>query len=172
MNDSDDSGRKRMLAELIAEMDISDVMNIYIHNGRGFSKRLLKFFRWSAKWVPLTIMVTHAYGMWEFSTHPREMFILQSGNMACYIFIYAMVYVLPMMLILASRFFWLCWRYRIPFFYYIGVNSIHIGYGSIFTTNDMIPSQHCLCIMTLGFYIYGFTDMFLRHTNLGKRLFR
>ena len=45
MNDSDDSGRKRMLAELIAEMDISDVMDIYIKNGRGFSKRLLKFFR-------------------------------------------------------------------------------------------------------------------------------
>lgn len=36
----------------------------------------------------------------------------------------------------------------------------------------MIPSQQCLCIMTLGFYIYGFTDMFLRKTNLGKRLFR
>ncbi len=161
-----------MLAELMLDMDISEVMDVYINHNRSYSRRLLKFFRWLSKWLPLIIMVTHSYGIWQFSKHPRELFILQQGNIACYLFIYGMVYVLPMVLVLSSRFFWLCWRYRIPFFYYLGVNSIHIGFGSLFTTNEMVASHECLWIMILGFYAYGFVSEFLKQNPMGKRICR
>lgn len=53
--------------------------------------------------------------------------------------IYFSVYVHPLVIILASRFFWLCYRYRIPMFIYLfGINAIHLVYGSIFTTNDVV----------------------------------
>lgn len=167
---NDDDSRRKMLAELMRDMDISDVMNVYIGTCRGYSRRLLKFFRWVSKWIPLAIMVTHAYGTWEFSKHPRELFILQNGNTTCYLFIYFMVYIMPLLLVLSSRFFLLCWRYRIPFYYYLGVNSIHIGHGSIFTTNEMITGHWCLMIMTLGFYAYGFMTIFLKQNPIGKRI--
>lgn len=74
----------------------------------------------------------------NFSQHPREMFITNNENFPCYLFIYFMVYILPMVLILASRFFFLCWRYRIPFFYFASINAAHIVEWSWYTTNDMI----------------------------------
>ena len=45
--------------------------------------------------------------MFDFSRNPKEMFVVHKANWACYAFIYIMVYVLPMVLILASRFFWI-----------------------------------------------------------------
>lgn len=176
--DEDDDGRqgmsseerRRQLSELMRGLDISEVINLYIKSGHGYSRRILRFFKWFSKWAPLTIMLCHAYVVLEFSQHPREMFILIDGNDASYCFTYAMVYLLPMVIILASRFFWLCWRYRIPFFYYIGVNSIHIGYGSIFTTNAMVMSHVCLFIMIGGFYLYGFSDIFLQ-SRIGRKIF-
>lgn len=162
---------QEQIVALMSGMDISEVMNAYMSSGRGYSRRILRFFKWVSKWVPMGIMLFHGYGIWEFSQHPREMLITLPGNEACYLFIYAMVYVLPMVIILASRFFWLCWRYRIPFFYYFGVNAIHIGYGSIFTTNDMVMSHVCLWIMIACFYLYGFIDMFIRRTRIGRKIF-
>lgn len=167
---NDEEGKRKVLAELMRDMDISEVMNVYIMSNRGYSRRLLRFFRWLSKWMPLIIMFAHAYGLWRFSQHPRELFVLQQGNTACYLFIYGMVYILPMVLVLSSRFFWLCWRYRIPFFYYLGVNSIHIGYGSLFTTNEMVASHECLFIMILGFYGYGFVTEFLKRSTIGRRI--
>ncbi len=163
--------RRRQLAELMRGLDISDVINVYIKSGHGYSRRILRFFKWFSKWVPMGIMLCHAYGVTEFSQHPREMFVLLEGNDACYCFIYAMVYLLPMVMILSSRFFWLCWRYRIPFFYYIGVNAIHIGYRSLFTTNAMVMSHVCLFIMIGCFYLYGFSDMFFQ-SRIGRKIFR
>ena len=161
--------RRRQLSELMKGLDISEIINVYIKSGRGYSRRILRFFKWFSKWTPLAIMLCHAYGVLEFSRHPREMFVLIDGNEASYCFIYAM-YLLPMVMILASRFFWLCWRYRIPFFYYIGVNAIHIGYRSIFTTNEMVMNHVCLFIMIVGFYLYGFSEMFF-HSKIGRRIF-
>jgi hypothetical protein len=78
------------------------------------------------------------YGVFDFSRNPKEMFAMHRANWAYYTFIYIMVYILPMVIILASRFFWLCWKYRIPFFYFFGVNSIHLVYWSWYTTNEMV----------------------------------
>lgn len=82
-----------------------------------------------------------------------------------------MVYIMPMVIILASRFFFLCWRYRIPFFYYFGVNAIHIVHGSVFTTNRMIMSHYTLFVMIALIYVYAFSDILL-NTCVGRRLFK
>ena len=109
--------------------------------------------------------------MMEFANHPREMIIPIKGNTTCYMFIYLMVYIMPMVIILASRFFFLCWRYRIPFFYYFGVNAIHIVHGSVFTTNSMIMSHYTLFVMIALIYAYAFSDILL-NTCVGRRLFK
>ena len=84
---------------------------------------------------------------------------------------YIMVYVLPMVIILASRFFWLCWKYRIPFFYFFAVNSIHLVYWSWYTTKEMIMAHFAIMAFTLLLYIYGAAEWFCSKSSLGKRLF-
>ncbi len=155
---------------LIKDIDVTELMGMLMKYGNRYSRRILKFFRWFCKYVPIIIMCLHAYGMWDFSQHPREMFITNNENFPCYLFIYFMVYILPMVLILASRFFYLCWRYRIPFFYFFGVNAAHIVEWSWYTTNDMIDSCFTIMIVTAMFYIYGFFDMFISRTKLGRKI--
>ena len=165
-NSSDDE----KLRILLKGRDISEVINLMMKSGNVYNRRILRFFRWFCKWIPLAIMLTHWYGLYEFGQHPRPMFVLDAENTACYLWIYFMIYVLPTVIILASRFFFLCWRYRIPFFYFFGVNAMHLCYGSIFTTNEMIKPHYCLMAMILILYLYGFAEMFL-NTKLGKRIF-
>lgn len=162
--------KKEEVLRVLQGLDISEVMRLMMSGGNRYNRRILKFFKWFCKWVPIAIMLFHAYGVWDFSRHPREMFTLYRENMACYMFIYFMLYVLPMVIILASRFFWLCWRYRIPFFYFCGVNAIHLAYFSCFTTNEMVTSHFALMIMTVTFYLYGLVEMFCE-TKIGKKLF-
>lgn len=150
--------------------DVTEVLAILMRSGNRYNRRILKFFRWFCKWIPVFIMFVHAYGMLEFANHPREMIIPIKGNTACYMFIYLMVYIMPMVIIFASRFFFLCWRYRIPFFYYFGVNAIHICYGSIFTTKDMVMAEYSIMLMTALFYVYGFFELFLG-SKCGKHIF-
>ena len=163
--------QEKQLERLLEGIDISDVLKVASNHGNRYNRRILKFFRWFCKWVPALIMCVHAYGMLEFASHPREMIIPIEGNTACYMFIYLMVYIMPMVIILASRFFFLCWRYRIPFFYYFGVNAIHIVHGSIFTTNSMIMSHYTLFVFIALIYAYAFSDIFL-NTYVGRRLFK
>ena len=159
------------LLNWLKDKDVSEVMSLLMKHGNMYSRRILKFFRWFCKWVPVFIMCVHVYGMLEFASHPREMIIPIKGNTTCYMFIYLMVYIMPMVIILASRFFFLCWRYRIPFFYYFGVNAIHIVHGSVFTTNSMIMSHYALFAMIALIYVYAFSDIFL-NTYVGRRLFK
>lgn len=158
------------LKALLTGRDISEVINLMMKSGNVYNRRILRFFKWFCKWIPLGIMLTHWYGLYEFSQHPRPMFTTEAENTSCYLWIYFMIYVLPMVIILASRFFFLCWRYRIPFFYFFGVNAMHLCYWSIFTTKDMIMPHYCLMVMIAILYGYGFAEMFF-DTKLGKKLF-
>lgn len=155
---------------LLKNVDVTELMDMLMRHGNRYSRRILKFFRWFCKYVPITIMCFHAYGIFEFSKHPREMFIPYAENTPCYLFIYFMVYVLPMVTILASRFFFLCWRYRIPFFYYFGINAAHIVEWSWYTTKNMIDSCFTVMVVTALFYLYGLTEMFISRTKLGRKI--
>ena len=160
-----------LILSVVQGKDVSEVMSLLMKHGNRYSRRILKFFRWFCKWAPVTIMCFHAFGMWEFSKHPREMFFLYEGNTACYVFIYFMVYLLPIVIILASRFFFLCWKYRIPFFYYFGVNALHVVYGSLFTTNEMVMPHFALMGMIACMYLYGMADWVLKNTRIGRKIF-
>lgn len=155
---------------LIGGMDISEIFALVMKSENRYNRRILKFFRWFCQYVPIGIMLWHAYAMWDFGQHPREMFIPYDENLPSYLFIYFMLYILPMVLILASRFYYLCWRYRVPFFYFFGVNSIHIAYWSWYTTNDMVMEHRCLAVMTIIIYLYSFSDLFMTKTRLGRRI--
>lgn len=158
------------LARWLQGKDVTEVLAILMRSGNTYNRRILKFFRWFCKYVPIIIMCFHAYGMWNFSQNHREMFIPYVENMPCYIYIYFMVYIFPMVLILASRFFFLCWRYRIPFFYFFGINAAHIVEWSWYTTNDMIDSCFTVMVITSIFYLYSFVDLFISRTKLGRKI--
>lgn len=157
------------LKRLLNETDITEVMRAMMCTGNRYSRRILHFFQLFCKTVPLALMLFHAYGVYDFSQHPREMLVYYPENEPCYLFIYFMAYVLPMVIILASRFFSLCWRHRIPFFYYFGVNAIHIYFRSIFTTNDMVKPHFCLMVMIGFMYLYGLAEIFM-NSKIGRRL--
>lgn len=158
------------LLKWLKDKDVSEVMDLLMRHGNRYSRRILKFFRWFCKYVPITLMCFHAYGICEFSQHPREMFIPYNENMPCYIFIYFMVYVLPMVTILASRFFFLCQWYRIPFIYFLGINAAHIVEWSWYTTKDMVDSCFTVMVVTTIFYLYSFARMFVNDTKLGRKI--
>ena len=71
MNKEDES----YLFNWLKDKDVSEVMDLLMRNGNRYSRRILKFFRWFCKYVPIIIMCFHAYGMWNFSQNHREMFI-------------------------------------------------------------------------------------------------
>lgn len=84
---------------LIKDIDMTELMRMLMKYGNRYSRRILKFFRWFCKYVPVVLMCFHAYGIWEFSQHQREMFIPYAENTPCYLYIYFMVYILPMVAI-------------------------------------------------------------------------
>lgn len=155
---------------LIKDIDVTELMGMLMKHGNRYSRRILKFFRWFCKYVPIIIMCFHAYVIWDFSQHTREMFIPYEENFPCYLFIYFMVYILPMVTILASRFFFLCWWYRIPFFYFFGINAAHIVEGNWYTTNDMVDSCYTVIAVTAMFYLYAFADMIINRTKIGRKI--
>lgn len=63
------------LLQWLQDKDISEVMDLLMRHGNRYSRRILKFFRWFCKYVPITIMLFHAYGIWDFhSTQEKCLF--------------------------------------------------------------------------------------------------
>lgn len=151
---------RQELLRIVRGSDVSEVMNVVLNGGNRYSRRILRFFRWFCKWVPVVVMLLHCAAMLDFRGNDYDMFVTYGDNWASYAFTYFMLYVLPMVIILASRFFFLCWKYRVPFFYFFGVNAIHIGYWSWYTTNEMAAAHVCLMVMIAGFYVYGLMDWY------------
>ena len=48
---------------LIKDIDVTELMDMLIKHGNRYSRRILKFFRWFCKYVPITLMCFHAYGI-------------------------------------------------------------------------------------------------------------
>lgn len=152
----------KVMSVLLRGLDVSEIIHLVILSGRGYSVKLLKFFKWYCQVMPAFMMLFHIACMYMFDQHSKEMGIWYKENMLCYVYIYFAVYVHPMVIIPASRFFWLCYRYRIPLIvYFFGVNAVHLVYWGIFTTNEMVKPTLAIMALTVMFYIYGFVDMWL-----------
>lgn len=132
-------------------------------NGAGFgfpSRSIVSFYDWLMRYVPIGIMLAHWYGTWDFHHQPRPILLDNKDNEACVAFIYFMVYVFPLLSMLpASHFFRLCWIYRIPFYYLIGVNIIRLLYRKWMITSDMMPENYYLILLTIMMYIYAFAKL-------------
>lgn len=124
---------------MFKDMDVSEMINVIILAGRGYSIKLLTWFKYYCEVMPLFIMLFHIACMVTFASHEKEMCVWFKENWVSAAFIYFSVYIHPLVLIIASRFFWLCYRWRIPMIIYLfGINAIHIVYWNVFTTNEMV----------------------------------
>lgn len=161
---------ERKLSEMLKGRDVSEVINIMMCSGNTYNRRILRFFRWFSKWLPIAIMVTHWLGLLNFSNSNRATLVLEKNNQLCDCWAYFMMYLLPFVIMLASRFFFLCWKYRIPFIYFFGVNAIHVCYLSMVTTKEMIMAHVVIIAMTCITYLYALVDSFM-NTKIGRKIF-
>ena len=53
---------------LLNNVDVTELMDMLKKHGNRYSRRILKFFRWFCKYVPIIIMCFHAYGICEFES--------------------------------------------------------------------------------------------------------
>lgn len=155
----------------LQEFGIAEILEILIEISSSYNRRIIKFFRHFCEYFPICFMLAHMYGIYDISQNPRDIFISEIDNISCQLLIYIMVYVTPMIMVIASELFHFCWRFRIPFFYLVGVNAIHIAYGSFFTTTEMITAHIVVGVMILMLYLYGFTELFV-NSKIGKRIFK
>lgn len=108
-----------------------------------------------AKWLPVLVMLARWYGTVDFHTNPREIFLLYPENEPPVYFFYIITYiVLPMYMWERSKMFCLCWRWRVPLLYCIGINIEHLYYDSIIIKNEMEVFDYTLIVITLLIYIY------------------
>lgn len=162
---------RKTLARLLKGMDVSEVMDIMAFGeGKSYNRRILRFFRWFCKWIPICIMAMHWLGLYDFRGSKRDTLVLARGSVLCDAWAYFMMYILPMVIIVASRFFFLCWKYRIPFVYFVGVNAVHLCHASLVTTKDMVMGHFVIVAMVCMTYLYAFADEFMK-TRLGRRIF-
>lgn len=102
-------------------------------------------------------MLAHWYGVFDFHSNPCEIIVDIEENESTLAYLYCMTYVLPVLMMMpASYFYQLCWIYRIPFVYLIGVNVIRMFYGSWLITNEMYDADLILIILTCALYVYAF----------------
>ena len=156
---------ERMFREMLRGKDVSEVVDMMLGIGvnNTYSRRILRFFRWFSRWIPIALMITHWLGLWEFAKSCRQTFVLTRGSLLCDGWAYFMMYILPMVIIVASRFFFLCWKYRIPFLYFFGVNAIHLCYWSAVTTKDMLMAHFVVGSMTSILYMYAIADELVKN---------
>ena len=92
---------------MFKDMDVSEMINVIILAGRGYSVKLLTWFKYYCEVMPLFIMLFHIACMVTFASHEKEMCVWFKENWVSAAFIYFSVYIHPLVLILDSRFFWL-----------------------------------------------------------------
>lgn len=121
------------------------------------SRKIYKFYEVLSKWAPIPLMLGHWYGVWDYGHYPRPVIIDTDDNGNCIIWLYILAYVyMPIMMIPVSLFFKYCWMFRIPFFYFFGVNAIRLYYQSWMIRPDQLVMHHRLIFITLILYCYGF----------------
>lgn len=115
-------------------------------------------------------MATHWACLWDFGGSDRASLVLTRGSLLCDGWAYFMMYVLPLVITVAGRFFLLCWKYRIPFMYFLGVNAIHLWYMNPVTTREMIAPHIAVIGVVCIAYLFALGDELGKRTNgCGRR---
>lgn len=84
-------------------MDVSEMINVIILAGRGYSVKLLTWFKYYCEVMPLFIMLFHVACMVTFASHGKEMCVWFRENWVSAAFIYFSVYIHPLVLILCEQ---------------------------------------------------------------------
>lgn len=143
----------------------------------GLDRRIFLFYEWGLKYVPIILMVCHWYGVWNFHQNPREIMVCIKENEGCIAYLYFMAYIFPLLFMLpASLFYGLCWIYRLPFLYLIGISMIRLYFGSLLIKNEMLDADYILILFMIALYVYAFIRLngnriggfFLRIKNIRR----
>ena len=103
-------------------------------------------------------------------TIPRPTVIDTDFNGNCIIWIYVLAYIyMPLTMIPVSFFFRYCWIFRIPFFYFFGINAIRLYYRHWLITPEQLEMHHVFIIFTLMLYAYGFIKIALSNSRICLR---
>ena len=86
---------------MFKDMDVSEMINVIILAGRGYSVKLLTWFKYCCEVMPLFIMLFHIACMVTFASHEKEMCVWFKENRVSAAFICFSVYIHPLVLILA-----------------------------------------------------------------------
>ena len=98
---------------------------------------------------------------------PRPTITDTNYNGNCIIWIYVLAYIyMPLSMIPVSFFFRYCWIYRIPFFYFLGINAIRLYYQHWLITPEQLEMHHVFIIFTLMLYAYGFIKIALSRSKI------
>lgn len=127
------------------------------------NRKIYRFYELLAKWAPIPLMLGHWYGVWDYGNCPRPVILDTDYSGNCIIWIYFLAYIyMPLCMIPVSFFFHYCWIFRIPFFYFIGINAIRLYYRHWLITPEQLPMHHIFIILTLILYAYGFIKIALQ----------
>lgn len=130
------------------------------------SRRIYKFYESLSKWAPIPLMLGHWYGVWDYGHYPRPTILDTDDNGYCIIWLYALAYIyMPVMMLPVSFFFKYCWIYRIPFFYFFGINAIRLYYRSWMIRPEQLEMHHVFILFTLILYCYGFIKIACQSTK-------
>lgn len=133
------------------------------------NRKIYKFYETLSKWAPIPVMLGHWYGVLDYGCHPRPVILDTDDNGYCVIWLYVLAYVyMPLMMIPVSYFFHYCWIYRIPFFYFFGINAIRLYYQSWMIRPEQLAMHHIFIIFTLILYAYGFIKIVVEHQKCHK----
>lgn len=138
------------------ENPLSEEERTYVRH-EVLNRRIFKFYELGAKWAPIPLMLGHWYGVWDYGRYPRPTILDTADNGNCIIWLYILAYVyMPLAMLPVSYFFHYCWIFRIPFFYFFGINAIRIYYRHWLITPEQLGMHHVFIIFTIILYAYGF----------------
>lgn len=128
------------------------------------NRKIYAFYELLAKWAPIPLMLGHWYGVWDYGHYPSAVVLDTESNGNCIIWLYILAYVyMPLTMIPVSFFFQYCWIFRIPFFYFFGINAIRLYYRHWLITPEQLEMHHVFIIFTLILYTYGFVKITFTH---------
>ena len=148
------------------EEPLSEEERAFVMEGL-LSRKIWRFYELLSKWAPILLMLGHWYGVWDYGHYPRPTITDTAYNGNCIIWIYVMAYIyMPLSMIPVSFFFRYCWIYRIPFFYFFGINAIRLYYHHWLITPEQLEMHHVFIIFTLMLYAYGFIKIALSRSKI------
>lgn len=136
------------------DLDLKSALyNIANFGGR---RERVKQSLWKAKWLPVMVMLIRWYGVYDFYTNPREIFMDFRENEFCILWFYAITYLLlPYYMWEKATIHELCWKWKIPMIYLFAINIEHLVFLSVVVTMDMLYWDIALISLTIMLYAYA-----------------